>query len=70
MKTFEYWRERESGEVWAVELLDGVVAGCCGPLGPGELDERFLATFDYAPERAAWTETHREAFDLFELVKK
>jgi hypothetical protein len=69
MRTYEYWRERETGHVWAVELSEGVVVGCCGPLHPSELEERFLPTLDYSPERAAWTEAHRDAFDLFELVK-
>jgi hypothetical protein len=68
MKTYEYWRERDTGEVWAVKLLDGVVTGCCGPLDPSELEEQFLRTFDYSAERAAWTEAHRDAFDLYALV--
>lgn len=65
MKTFEFWRERSTGEVWAVELLEGVVVACCGPLGHDDLEERFLPGLDYAPDRAGWVEAHRDAFDLY-----
>lgn len=68
MKTHEFWRERATGEIWAVELVDGAVVGRCGPLDHSELDEGFLATFDYARDQAAWTEEHRDAFDLYELT--
>ena len=67
MKTFEFWRERETGEVMAIELLDGVVVGECGPLDHSELEAQFLSTFDYSPARAAWIEAHRDAFDLYPL---
>lgn len=46
MKTYEFWRERRTGEVWAIELLEGAVVGCCGPLDHSELDEKFLEAFD------------------------
>ena len=68
MKTYEFWRERETGQVWAVKLLEGVVVGCCGPLDHSEIESRFLATFDYSPERAALTEAQRDSFDLHEVV--
>jgi hypothetical protein len=68
MRTYEFWRERGTGEVWAVDLREGVVAGCCGPLDHSELDEAFLETFDYSPDRAPWVEAHRDAFDLVDLV--
>jgi len=67
MKTYEFWRERGTGEVWAVELREGVVVGCCGPLDHSEVDEAFFETFDYSSDRAAWVEAHREAFDLYDL---
>jgi hypothetical protein len=68
VKTHEFWRERGTGEVWAVELLEGVVSGTCGPLDHSEVEERFLDTFDYSAERAAWIEQHRDAFDLHDPV--
>ena len=68
MKEREFWRERDGGHVYAVELVDGVVAGTCGPLESGDVDERFLPTFDYTGEWATWVDGHREAFDLHEPV--
>ena len=68
MKEHEFWRDRGDGHVYAVELVDGVVSGTCGPLDAGEVDDRFLATFDYASERAGWLEEHREGFDLHAAV--
>ena len=64
MKEHEFWRERATGRVYAVELVDGLVSGCCGPLDASEVEDEFLPTFDYDPGRAAWLEGHREAFQL------
>lgn len=69
MKMYEFWRERRTGEVWAMKLFEGVVVGCCGPLDHSELDEKFLEAFDYSPDRSAWIEEHRDAFDLYDLVR-
>ena len=52
MKTYEFWRERRTGEVWAIELLEGAVVGCCAPLDHSELDEKFLEAFDYSSDCA------------------
>jgi CBS domain-containing protein len=68
MKEREFWRERSGGHVYAVELEDGVVAGTCGPLDPGDVDERFLATFDYTTDAVADVEGHRDEFDLHRPV--
>ena len=68
MKEHEFWRERAGGHVYAVELEDGLVAGSCGPLAAAEIDDRFLPTFDYAPDRASWLEENRESFDLYGLL--
>ena len=68
MKEHEFWRERATGQVWAIELRDGAVGGCCGPLDRSELEEQFLRSFDYSPARAAWIEEHREEFDLCDLT--
>lgn len=65
MKQREFWRERSSGRLYAIELEDGLVSRSCGPLTVSETDDRFLPTFDYTPERASWLEKHRDAFDLF-----
>ena len=66
MKTYEFWRERASGEVWAVELLMGVVVGTCGPLDHSEIEEEFLDALDYTAERSTWIETRRDAFDPYD----
>jgi CBS domain-containing protein len=68
MKEYEFWRDRESGRLYAVVLEDGLVSGSCGPLTASEARERFLSTFDYSPDEAAWFEQHREGFDLHRLV--
>ena len=68
MKEHEFWREPTGGHVYAVELEDGIVSGSCGPLETTDIDERFLATFDYSPDQAAWLEEHRAEFDLYRLV--
>lgn len=65
MKTFEFWRQRGSGLIFAIMLEDGIVAGCCGPLDRGDVDEDDLARCDFTPERAEWIEAHREEFDLY-----
>jgi CBS domain-containing protein len=68
MKEREFWREPAGGHVYAVELEDGLVTGSCGPLDTGELDERFLPSFDYSSDQAAWLEEHRAEFDLYRAV--
>ncbi|HEY7732818.1 MAG TPA: CBS domain-containing protein [Gaiellaceae bacterium] len=68
MKEQEFWRDRSSGRLYAVELHDGIVTGSAGPLSASELEPGFLATFDYASDEAAWLEEHREGFDLYRCV--
>lgn len=68
MKEHEFWREPAGGRVYAVELDDGMVTGSCGPLETTDIDDRFLATFDYSPDQAAWLEEHRAEFDLYRLI--
>lgn len=61
----EYWFEGATGGIWAVELRDGAVAGCYGPLLLAEVDEDLLEAFDYSPGGAAWIEQHRDRFSPF-----
>jgi CBS domain-containing protein len=70
VKEHEFWRERTGGHVYAVELVDGLISGTCGPLEAGDLDHMFLASFDYTPDQAAWLEEHRDEFDLHELLPR
>jgi hypothetical protein len=64
--THELWRERKTGEVWAMRLVDGTVIGCCGPLASHDRDAPYLRTLDYLGERAEWVDGNREEFDLAE----
>lgn len=68
MITHEFWRDTTTGHLWAVELQDGVIAGCCGPLDWSEIDDRFLDSFDYTPSLVAWMEASREQFELHASV--
>jgi CBS domain-containing protein len=65
MKDREFWQNRENGRLYAVELEDGVVTGTCGPLTTSEIEERFLASFDYSVGDAGWLEQHRDRFDFY-----
>jgi hypothetical protein len=66
MRTYEYWRHRKTREIWAVELKDGVVVGCAGPLHPGDVGPDFLPGYDYTPEGAVVLEAARDAFELLD----
>ena len=68
MRTHEFWRNR-SGGVWAVELVEGVVAGCCGPLDASEIEDEFLPHLEYSAREAEWIEAHRTEFELFEPAR-
>lgn len=65
MKEREFWQNRTSGRLYAVELDDGVVTGTCGPLAASEIDERFLTAFDYSVRDADWLDQHRDQFDFY-----
>lgn len=58
----EFWMEGATHAVWAVELEDGTVAACYGPLLPSEIDDELLDTFEYSRGGAAWIELNRERF--------
>jgi len=64
MNSYELWRERGNGEVWAMQLLDGVVVGCCGPLALRNRETSYLSSLEYSARRAPWVEAHRDAFDV------
>lgn len=64
----EFWMERSTQAVWAIELHDGLVTACYGPLLPEDVDEDLLGTFDYSPGGAAWIEMHRERFGTIKPV--
>lgn len=67
MRAAEFWRERETGEIWAVELEDGVVSRCRGPLHWSEVNPTFLREgYDYAEDEAAEIEARREEFEALD----
>ena len=66
MTTYEFWREVESGDVWAVELTDGVLSGAAGPLHWSELNLAYLHGYDYSPVEAATLDAARDRFEPVE----
>jgi hypothetical protein len=67
MTTHEFWRETDTGEVWAVELEDRVVVRTHGPLHWSEIAPGFLEQgYDYRTEDAAELEARREEFELLD----
>lgn len=64
MTTHEFWRETASGEVWAVELEDGVVSRCLGPLHWSEIHPTFLREgYEYSSDEAEAVEARRQEFE-------
>jgi hypothetical protein len=63
MRTHEFWRDGETGEMWAVELGDGIVTGCAGPLHRSEVDPSFLERYTYESRHAASIEAARDRFE-------
>ena len=64
MTTHEFWREVETGEVWAVELEGGVVGRACGPLHWSQIATALLERgYDYRPDDAAEVEARRGEFE-------
>ena len=64
----EFWRCSKTGEVWAIELVEGIVAGVCGPLDHSEIEDEFLVAFDYNPASAASVEAQRDAYELYDAL--
>ncbi|RPI11630.1 MAG: hypothetical protein EHM63_01460 [Actinobacteria bacterium] len=65
MEEHEFWRRRSTGPVYSVRFVDGLVCGWCGPLDASEIEDEFLASFDYSEDGAGWLEQHRKEFELF-----
>lgn len=58
----EYWRHLPSGKLWAVELVDGSLAGACGPLDPREVAPIILPGLVLDFRDLLWIRDHREDF--------
>jgi hypothetical protein len=75
-RTFEYWRNRQTGEYYAVENVaafsddglccDAVVKGAAGPLHHSEVTRQNLLdeNFNLDAETAEWIKQHIDSFDL------
>ena len=57
----EFWKHLRTGEVWAVEVHDGRVVTCCGPLPRGQrLDPAALLHWlSLDADRVEWVERER-----------
>jgi hypothetical protein len=64
----EYWRDMRGSNVWAVEIREGRVVRCCGPLsmGEAELNGELLDALVYSDEKAAWIRKHADRFRPWE----
>jgi hypothetical protein len=63
MVTHEFWRDRDTGAYWAVELTDGDVTACAGPLRIDDMNARFLRELDYTADEAGRIQATRERFE-------
>jgi hypothetical protein len=64
MRTYEFWRETATEEVWAVELAGNVVVRCAGPLHWAEITPSFLPRgYDLRAADAPDLEARRDEFE-------
>jgi hypothetical protein len=64
MLIHEFWRDRGTGEYWAVELVGGEVTGCAGPLRRSEVSTAYLPDYAYSREQAPRLGQERTRFAL------
>ena len=65
----EFWREKATGEVWAVELEDGTVVRCAGPIHWSAISPFYLHSYDYSPAEAARLDKERDAFEPVDTAR-
>jgi len=46
---YQFWNAPKSGETYAVEIINGMVSGVCGPLYYDEVKAEMLPHYDYRP---------------------
>jgi hypothetical protein len=67
MQTYEFWRETATQDVWAVELEEGVVVRCSGPLHWTVISPAFLPRgYDFRLAEAPELEARRSEFEQLE----
>jgi hypothetical protein len=57
------WRDHQLGQVWALEVIDGQIAGCAGPLGRDNVSTDDLNNLSYErnPGLLSWIEGRRRS---------
>ncbi len=63
MTRYEFWRECETGELWAVRLDDGGPVGARGPLHWSEVSPMHMGMYDYASEEASVLAAREDEFE-------
>ena len=58
----EYWRHTPTGRFWAVEFVDGVLAGACGPIDPREVTPVILPGLLFDFRDLYWIRKHLDDF--------
>ena len=58
----EYWQHKPTGHIWAIELSEGRVARCCGPIFLEDVEARLLNHLMYDAKDLSWVVTHRKEF--------
>ena len=66
MRTREFWQERATGAIWAVEFRDGCVVSCLGPIDRDEISPDYLQRYSCSPDAAGDIEARRDDFDLID----
>lgn len=54
----EFWRHTPSGQLWAVHLDGGELAGACGPLDRGEVSPAVLPYLWFHFRDVQWIREH------------
>lgn len=57
----EFWKHLRTGEIWAVEVHDGRVVACCGPVPRSQRLESvaLLQRLAFAADGVPWVERER-----------
>ena len=63
MALHEFWRDRESGELWAVELEGEGVLGAYGPLHWSEISPLYARLYPYSATTGREVAERRDALE-------